>query len=81
MLNPLHCRACAKIWLNFSWQRNTFILPILKIMSKDSIFLAEEDFCCTNPILRVASPDSEAVDYGNVISSCRLAHFRNQEKV
>ena len=28
-----------------------------------------------NPILRVASRDLEAaVDYGNVISSCRLAH-------
>ena len=34
------------------------------------------DFCCrVNPILRVASRDLEAtVDYGNVISSCRLAH-------
>ena len=29
----------------------------------------------------MASPDLEAADYGNVISSCRLAHFRNQEKV
>ena len=58
---------------NLFWDTLCRLLHKANFQNGNSSF---RDFCCRmNPILRVASRDLEAaVDYGNVISSCRLAH-------